>query len=55
MDDAPTAWIKVTGKIFAMDNPQQIVFPLLRQMNTQGCQIFLRKRFPILYDFSQVV
>lgn len=37
MDDAPTAQIKVTGKMFGTDNPEQIVFPLLRQMNTREC------------------
>lgn len=55
MDDASVAWIKVTGKMFREDNPQQIEFPLLRQMNTWRCWIFLHKRFPVPHGFSQVL
>lgn len=55
MDDASVAWIKVTGKMSGEDNPQQIEFPLLRQMNTWRCWIFLHKRFPVPHGFSQVL
>lgn len=34
MDDSPTAWKKVTGNMFGKDNPQQILFLLLKQINT---------------------